>query len=201
MILATWSDKGGVGKSTLATLLAHSFGAPLVDLDPQGDATRWAKKADHPHETPGEDARQLLEKKANSKDLIVVDCPPGHDPRALMGAAFARLTIIPTRSGDSDLVALGRSLKILRDLKGRGNRGLTIGVVLNGYRHTGRAEVTEKALRNQAKAEGYVFLGTLGHRAAVEAAYADGRDLVAMGGATAEEAGALIAAVKKLRIF
>lgn len=197
MIIATWSDKGGVGKSTLATTIAHSLKLPLYDLDPQGDAARWCGRAGHPStQLTEEDYAAVLGEKANSHDVVVVDCPPGHDRRSLVGAAMAALVILPTRSGDSDLVAMGRSLELLGKLRNQGNPDLMVGVVLNYFRHTARSAATAEALAKNAPNRGYHYLGELGQRTAFEEAYADGRSPLALGGATAHEARKVVEAVR-----
>lgn len=199
MIVATWSDKGGVGKSTLATTLAHSLGYHLFDLDPQGDAARWCGRAGHPCTLlHTEDYAQVLAKKANSSDLVVVDCPPGHDRRALVGAGLAAMVILPTRSGDSDLVAMGRSLELLGKLRDQGNPDMIVGVVLNYSRNTSRASATTEALVKNASTRGYHYLGELGHRTAFEEAYAEGRSPLAYGGAAAHEARTVVESVRSI---
>lgn len=197
MIVATWSDKGGVGKSTLATTLAHSLGLHLFDLDPQGDGARWCERAGHPFTRLDEEHyAALLAEKANSRDVVVVDCPPGHDRRSLVGAGLAALVILPTRSGDSDLVAMGRSLELLGKFQDQGNPDLMIGVVLNFFRHTGRSTATAEALARSAETRGYRYFGELGHRTGFEEAYADGRSPFAVGGSVAHEARKVVESVR-----
>ncbi len=199
MILATWSDKGGVGKSTLATTLAHGLGLHLYDLDLQGDGARWCDRAGHPHtRLDGDTYSAILEDKANSKDVVVVDCPPGHDRRSLIGVGLAALVVMPTRSGDSDLVAMGRSLELLGKLQDQGNPDMLVGVVLNYFRNTARSATTAEALARNAENRGYHYLGELGHRTAFEEAYADGRSPLALGGATAHEARKVIESVRSI---
>lgn len=197
MIIATWSDKGGVGKSTIATTLAHSLGLHLYDLDPQGDGARWCERAGHPYtRLDDEHYAAVLTEKANSPDVVIVDCPPGHDRRSLLGAGLAALVILPTRSGDSDLVAMGRSLELLSKLQDQGNPDLVIGVVLNYFRNTARSTATAEALAKNAPTRGYHYFGELGQRTGFEEAYADGRNPMALGGAVAHEARKVVESVR-----
>jgi chromosome partitioning protein len=194
MNIVVWADKGGTGKTTVSTNLAAALGVELLDLDPQGDASRWATAR-------GEAARVLQAPSApplTTKDLCralgaaleeegvrVVDCPPGQGDLPLTAVAMADLLIIPARTGDAKMVALGRSLDVARRV--RENRpDLKIGVVLNLARETGRAKGIETALKTQAGVD-YLWLGRLSARVGVEEAYADGKTLLQAGGAAAHE--------------
>ena len=194
MNIVLWADKGGVGKTTLATNLAIALGAELLDLDPQGDASRWAQAR-------GEAARVLQDPSApplTTKELCralvaaldeegvrVIDCPPGQGDLPLTAVAMADLLIIPARTGDADMVALGRALEVTRKVR-TARPSLRVGVVLNLARETGRAKGVEAALKAQAGPD-YLWLGKLGARVSVEEAYTGGKTLLHAGGATAHE--------------
>lgn len=178
--VTVWADKGGVGKSTLATSLAAELGATLVDLDPQGDGARWAALRGMTAEIPGD--RKSLKALLASPGFRVVDCPPGQSAEAITAVEMADLLIIPTRTGEADMVALGRSLKVARRVRPEGR----VGMVLNLARDTGRAKGIEAALRAQAGAH-YLWLGRLCARVGAEEAYASGKTLLQAGGAVAYE--------------
>lgn len=194
MILTFWSDKGGTGKSLL-TAMAASWSWPdgrspiVVDLDPQGDASGWAERAGvgfRKASTP-EEAAALL--KSLGDHTVLVDCPPGRlrDQRiAGVGVLLADALIMPAGSGRPDLDALGRGIRALDELGERG-ADLKAGVVLNHFRETTRSRVVEEGLR-LAKLP---LLGRLSERAAFPEAFADGRNLVNLGGAAAYEAKSL----------
>ena len=178
--VTVWADKGGVGKSTLATSLAAELGATLVDIDPQGDAARWAPLRGMTAEIPGD--RKSLKALLASPGFRVVDCPPGQSAEAITAVEMADLLIIPTRTGEADMVALGRSLKVARRLRPGGK----VGLVLNLARETGRAKGIEAALRAQAGTH-YLWLGRLCARVGAEEAYTAGKTLLQAGGAVAYE--------------
>jgi cellulose biosynthesis protein BcsQ len=186
MILSAWSDKGGTGKTTAAILAAAHFRAPLLDLDPQGDAARWAEKGDHPCERLALGAASTqarLIAAAEAPELHVVDCPPGRD--GVPGMAFAQLVLIPTRSGDADLVALARALGVVRTVQENGNPGLEVGVVLNAIRETGRARGVSQGLR---VGSGYKYLGEIKERLVYEEVYSAGSTALVVGPAADEVA-------------
>jgi len=187
MIISTWSDKGGTGKTTLSTSVACCLTAvplKLFDFDAQGDAARWAARRGLVCEVvPETQIRAFLKTHANGQDLVVADLPPGSP--GVPVAALSDLCILPTRPGDADLVALGRALKILHMAKKSGNQDLKISVVLTQARvGTVRSETVEEALQDMAKREGFTFLGRLSHRVSVEAAAVGGLDLLHCGDAS-----------------
>lgn len=194
MNIIVWADKGGVGKTTLATSLAAELHASLLDLDPQGDASRWAWNR-------GIEARCIQDPKS-LQDVLrmdgfrVVDCPPGQSPVALTAVALADMLIIPARTGDADMVALGRALDVVRRVRSV-RPTIKVGVVLSLARETGRAKGVEAALKTQAGAD-FVWLGRLSARVGVEEAYASGRTLIQAGGAVAHEFRQVLRAVTGL---
>lgn len=194
MNIVVWTDKGGVGKTTLAANLSAHLGLPLVDLDPQGDATRWA--ALRGQETLVPKDRKALETLLRGKGGRVVDCPPGQSPEALTAVALADLLVVPTRSGEADLVALGRTLDVARRVR-KARPDLQVGLVLSLARETGRAKGVEAALRAQSGAE-YAYLGRLSARVGVEEAAVSGKTLLQMGGAVAHEARQILEAVASI---
>ncbi|MCM2249564.1 MAG: ParA family protein [Geothrix sp.] len=191
LTITLWADKGGVGKSTLATSLAAELGATLVDIDPQGDAARWAALRGMKAEVPVN--RKTLKALLASPGLRVVDCPPGQGLEAMIAVEMSDLLIIPTRTGEADMVALGRSLKVARRIRPDGK----VGLVLNLCRETGRAKGIEAALRAQTGTH-YLWLGRLCARVGAEETYAAGRTLLQAGGAVAYEFRQILEATRGL---
>lgn len=191
-ILSFWSDKGDTGK-TMLTAQAASWTWPedrpvvIVDLDPQCDASSWASRAGVTSKVPGspEEAADLL-RSLGPDHTVLVDCPPGRlrDQRmAGVGVVLADALLLPSGSGRPELDALGRAIRALDEMAGRG-AALKAGVVLNHFRETTRNRVVEEGLR-LAKLP---LLGRLSERAAFPEAFADGRNLIHLGGAAAHEA-------------
>ena len=200
MNIVLWADKGGVGKSTLATSLAATLGMRLLDLDPQGDSLRWG----HARREGGDESLEVVAISTAAEVKVallsttgtVVDCPPGQSEIALTAVALADLLVIPCRTGDADMVALGRSLDLARRVR-KARPEVQVGLVLNLARETGRAKGVEAALRAQA-GQDYLWLGRLGARVGIEEAYASRRTLLEAGGAVAHEFRAIRELVQKI---
>ena len=87
-ILALVSQKGGVGKTTLAGHLAveaerGGSTVAMLDTDPQGSLAAWwnSREAEAPLFVGGSLAelrQQLTELEAMGVDLVVIDTPPRH---------------------------------------------------------------------------------------------------------------------------
>jgi cellulose biosynthesis protein BcsQ len=144
------------------------------------------------------EARDFLVTKAASRDLVVVDCPPGQGVRSLIAAGLSSVVLVPTKPGEQDVIALGRALTVLGKAKSSGNPGMEIMVILNGAKETTRSSMVEEALRQESGKGTFHYLGRLDHRTSVENAYPEGRTLLQAGGAAANE---MRSVLEKLRNF
>lgn len=116
------SQKGGAGKSTLAIHLAaeaaaRGLRALLIDLDPQGNALRWAaRRGDLPPDVAAESVAALegVQRDAEREgyDLLVLDTAPNADSTALRAAQMAELVLIPCRPSQFDLEAIRATLDL-----------------------------------------------------------------------------------------
>lgn len=114
--IAVISQKGGVGKSTIAVHIAVAgtlagYHTALVDLDPQATARKWGDKRQAPEpEVIGDHAErlpQLVEAaRANGANLLVIDTAPNADRASLAAARAADLILIPCRPASFDLDAI-----------------------------------------------------------------------------------------------
>jgi chromosome partitioning protein len=120
--VAVISQKGGSGKSTLSLHLAteatrNGRKALLIDLDPQGNTTRWAaRRGDLPPDVSAESPAALdavlLDAEKEGYDLVVFDTAPNADRTALRAAKAADLILIPCRPSQFDLEAIGATLDL-----------------------------------------------------------------------------------------
>lgn len=125
-ILAIVSQKGGVGKTNIATALAVAAQrsgktTALLDLDPQATACFWAdgRKANGGDGTPLVKyvnhvrlTSYLEALKAQGADLVILDCPPVHRDVGEAAITAADLVLIPTRADALDLRAMAQTVKL-----------------------------------------------------------------------------------------
>jgi chromosome partitioning protein len=121
--VAVISQKGGSGKSTLsihlATEAARAGGkALLIDLDPQGNAVRWAARRgeelppDVSAESPASIESVLINAVRDGYDIVFFDTAPNADRTALHAAKAADLVLIPCRPSQFDIEAIGATLDL-----------------------------------------------------------------------------------------
>lgn len=112
-VIAVLNQKGGSGKTTLATTLARAlqldgFDVLLVDSDPQGSARDWAAvREDNPTTVVGID-RPTLErdlKNIAAKDFVVIDGAPQAAALAVSALKAANVVLIPVQPSPYDIWA------------------------------------------------------------------------------------------------
>ena len=121
--LAIISQKGGVGKTTLATALAVAAErdgrrAAVFDLDPQASAAFW--KDTRRDEAPAVIAippsrlqHVLAAAESTGCDLAIIDAPPFAKDIAFEAAQRADFILIPTRPAVLDVMAMTKTLELV----------------------------------------------------------------------------------------
>ena len=113
--IALVNQKGGTGKTTLATNLAFAFAESgnvvLLDADPQGSAWDWAQsRTQEPLDltvVPAEPSRlpQQARRFAQDCSLLIIDGPPGITRTSAEAVRAADLVLIPAKASPFDVWA------------------------------------------------------------------------------------------------
>jgi chromosome partitioning protein len=183
IFLGIVSQKGGVGKSTLARLVAREYAAAdwrvkIADLDvAQGTSFNWqARRLERalepviPVERFGTVEQAL--KIADHYDLVIFDSPPNATAGTLKTAQASTLTILPTGLALDDLEP---SVLLAHELvkKGVSRSTLTFALCRVGDSETEIAEA-----RQYIEQAGYpVLAGTIPEKIAYRRASDEGRTL------------------------
>lgn len=130
LVITLAHQKGGVGKSTLATNLRGYFASGgykvvLVDIDPQGSLSKLVRTFS---DQAGRDPEHIIER-GDFKDFIdlshllepydiaIIDTPPylSKDLKAVF--AISNLVLIPCKASPLDFLAIGDTLDLVRKTK------------------------------------------------------------------------------------
>jgi chromosome partitioning protein len=171
------SQKGGVGKTTIAGHLAvmaeSSNGGPvaLIDTDPQGSLSSWWNERQA--ETPvfasvdiSNLAVHLQQLKRAGIKLAIIDTPPAVTETIRKVLDVADLVLIPTRPSPHDLRAVGSTVALVEAV------GKSMVFVINGAAQ--RAKITGEAAIALSQ-HGKVAPVTLYQRTDFAASMIDGR--------------------------
>ena len=203
-IIAVAQQKGGAGKSTLASNLAVALlqggkRVALLDTDPQASLTRW-------HSLRPADAAQLifdapsgwrvtgaLDRLKRGTDFIVMDTPPHADTESRIAIRAADLVLIPLQPSLPDLWASDATVKLAEEEK-RLHR-----LVLNRLPALGR--MRDVVMEELARRKAPLMKETLGNRSAFAAAFALGLGVTesAARSLAADEMRALASSLRKLK--
>src|SRR3954452_16735787 len=121
------SQKGGVGKTTLAIHLATAMQAAgqqtiVIDLDPQASAAEWkdSRADDRPYVIavpPSRLAKTLEMARTNGAEVAILDTAPHSEGTALEAARASNLILVPCQPSIMDLRAMRKTADILNYLK------------------------------------------------------------------------------------
>jgi chromosome partitioning protein len=121
-VIAVLNQKGGSGKTTIATHLARALqldGADvlLVDSDPQGSARDWAAvREDHPLTVVGIDRPTIDRdlKQIAKKDFVVIDGAPQASDLAVSAIKAASFILIPVQPSPYDIWATADLVELVK---------------------------------------------------------------------------------------
>ena len=134
LVITLAHQKGGVGKSTLATNLRSIFAssdykAGLVDVDPQGSLTRLltiqaGKKPDdlialqpYTNDEEKKKAYDTLIVAMAPYDIVIVDTPPYLSADLTTVLGFTHLVLVPCKTSPLDFLAIGDTLDLIREAR------------------------------------------------------------------------------------
>ena len=144
-VITVFNQKGGCGKTTIAMSLAGSFGLRgyttlVVDMDPQGTASRWSSAAPEDRPFPASvmslapmEGKMHREVKNHIEkyDAIFIDCPPAMNSASPTSAMLVSdLALIPVVPSPADIWA-AESAKKLAEAAQANNEDLLARVVAN----------------------------------------------------------------------
>jgi len=127
MIIGVLSQKGGVGKTTVALNLAAAIATSgsrvlVVDADPQGSALAWssAREADPLFPVVGM-AKPTLHRElpnlAASYHFIVIDGAPRVNDLARSAILASNLVLIPVQPSPYDIWASSETVRLIREAR------------------------------------------------------------------------------------
>lgn len=130
MIIALLNQKGGVGKTTLATHIAGEFAlsgstVAVIDADPQGSALDWAQRRTQnrlprvfgviglARETLHQEAPEL----AKTVDHVIIDGPPRIAALARSALLAADLVLVPAQPSPYDVWASAEMVSLISEAR------------------------------------------------------------------------------------
>lgn len=200
LVITLAQQKGGAGKTTVATHLAVAYAlagsrAAILDVDPQGSLGEWFERRENAlgeagtglsfRTASGWGARREARGLARDHDIVIVDTPPKSDLELRPAIEAAGIVVVPVQPTPVDLWATEPTLDMIA------REGTPSLLVLN--------RVVRRALITGEISEAVTGLGhsvaeaQLGNRVAYAASIGEGRTVLetAPSGPAAAEVAAL----------
>lgn len=176
LIITLAHQKGGVGKSTLATNLRGYFAgggykAALVDIDPQGSLSKLVRTFS---EQAGREPEHVIDRSAFKNyteliallepyDIAIIDTPPYLSKELEDVFAITNLVLVPCKASPLDFLAIGDTLDLIRETKTK--RPELLAAVVLTMTITG-TDFTSSIRRELEKTEFPVLKTEIGNRVA-----------------------------------
>lgn len=181
LVIGVVSQKGGVGKSTVARLIgceyaANEWDVKIADMDlAQGTTTNWNRRRLQNEYTPKVAVEQYVSvrdalRKADNYDLVVFDGAPHSTRNTLEIAENSQLLILPTGTSLDDLEP---TIKLAHELKKRGIPRERITIALSRVGNS-KAEL-EEAIEYIEQSGYHLLDGVLYEKTAIRRASDEGK--------------------------
>ena len=134
------SRKGGVAKTlsamALAQVLCEHGRVAVLDLDPEGSASSWARMAKERGVDLGFEVYDPVSGSSMSElDYLVVDTPPNDAKLLLTAAKHSDVIFVPLQPGQGEIDRLEPTLDVLRDHAKELQPGVRMGILLTMAEH------------------------------------------------------------------
>jgi len=196
-VLTIASSKGGPGKTTIAMLLAGALvvdGCVLVvlDADPTEALSRWASG---PYEGPPMEVHaeteetklaHLINAKAETADLVLVDTAGFGNRAAAVAMTSADAILVPALAGEADITEAEKTIRFAEGLARAARRDIPARVLLNRVKRTQLARHAVKELasagvpRLEASLSDFVVYGELSYSGRIPVSGAASAELAAL---------------------
>jgi chromosome partitioning protein len=123
-VIAFISPKGGVGKTTAATILATQLArrAPviIIDADPNQPVDAWAKLGNVPEQlsivtkVTQETILDQIDEAATKAPFVIVDCEGTASLTVAYAISAANLVVVPTQGSQLDAKEAARALSLVK---------------------------------------------------------------------------------------
>lgn len=180
-IIALLNEKGGTGKSTIATNLAsalHLRGrrVVLVDADPQGTSRDWRSASPEGIDLPpvvALDRPEMLQSLASIQaDLVVIDTPAKAEKMTAAVVRIAQTALVVIQPSGADIWASAAAVKLIQQKIDVGGQ-IDAGFLVN--RVSGVSKLSKEVLTGEWNDYGvYMLEHSIGNRVVFAQALTDG---------------------------
>lgn len=192
-IISLMNEKGGSGKSTIATNLAtalHREGKKviLVDADPQGTARDWREASPEGANLPpviALDRPQMLDSiKSMNADYVIIDTPAKAEAMAAGVVRISHVALVVIQPSGADVWASAATVKLIRQ---KIDVGGSIDAAFLVNRTSGQTKLSKEIKDGSWNEYGLEQLGvTIGNRVAFAQAISDGLSVYDLADANAK---------------